>query len=139
MIKVTRTDWKLWLLFLILIFCLSGCAGGVRLFETKVRIDRLNPPQYATDVPLNQVVSFRVRPPKAYVSIDIWYRDSQGRRRSAYYRRYVQEKSDEKRYHLEFSQYLQSHTRYEIRIEAEARGLDDAYVSYWFETGNCIK
>jgi len=131
---VTRTDWRLWLLFLIFIFCLTGCGG--MLFETKVRVDRLNPAPQSINVPLDQVVSFRVKPPTAYVSIDIWYRDGQGRNRYVYFRPYIQEEWDEKRYRLEFNECLQPNTRYEVRIEARAYNLDDAFEGYWFETGN---
>ncbi len=136
---MNQANQRVWL-FLVAVFCLfgcglAGCGGGFGIFN-EVKIDKVYPRPDSTDVPLNVEMYFRVRPNDVWTDVDIWYRDHEGRMRSVSFRWRVQEKWDEKIYHIEFYEYLKPNTKYEVRIEADAYDMDNDYASYHFITGN---
>ena len=142
---MVRANQKLWLLLLILFFFLAGCAGGIRLFETKVRIRDLKPAREATNVPINTKICFYVSPVDAWVDLDVWYFDARGRRRDLYPepKKVRDPYTNETSYRYSFYQELQPYTIYNLEILAIAydnygHRLKDAFIDTWFETGSWV-
>ncbi len=134
-----RANQRIWL-FLVVVFCLTGCAGGIRLFENKIRIDRLNPSRGATDIPINQVVSFRVKPVEAHCYWKVWYNES-GREYTLHPEYWIERSwsTNKTTYFLRIREGLKPYTRYYVWVKASAYGWDDNVVDkWWFKTGSWV-